>query len=210
MMNRDFASFFATQSGGRTEALHRSKRSPVCAYAVLVKLVQRGAVAALLAILAVSASGCAKKPTMKVHHAEMAGMQFGFPPSVALQMTVVMDVKNPNSYDVAIRAMRGQVTFYDRYTMPIDFRPPGEGLWLPADQTTQVRVPASVPIDLALRITREAMTGVVPYHVVGRADVTATRSLKIESDDYSVDERGEIARQQIEASISALGVPLWR
>ena len=44
-----------------------------------------------------------------------------------------------------------------------------------------MRVPASVPVDLALRITREAMTGVVPYRVVGKADVTATRSLKIES-----------------------------
>jgi hypothetical protein len=72
-----------------------------------------------------------------------------------------------------------------------------------------VRVPTAVPIDLALRITREAMTGTVPYHVVGKADVTATRSLKIEADDYSVDERGEIARQVIEASIAALGLPVW-
>lgn len=175
-----------------------------------MKLVQKGIVVALLPVLAALTSGCASKPTMKVNHAEMAGVQFGFPPNLNLQMTVVMDVHNPNSYDVAIRAMRGQVTFYDRYQMPIDYRAPGDGLWLAADRTTQVRVPASVPIDLALRITREAMTGTVPYHVVGKADVTATRSLKIEADDYSVDERGEIARQQIEASIAALGVPLWR
>jgi hypothetical protein len=67
-----------------------------------------------------------------------------------------------------------------------------------------------VPVDLALRITREAMTGVVPYRVVGKADVTATRSLKIESDDYSVDERGEISRQVIEQSIAAIGVPFMR
>ena len=51
---------------------------------------------------------------------------------------------------------------------------------------------------------------VVPYHVVGKADVTATRSLKVESDDYSVDERGEIARQVIEQSIAALGIPFIR
>ncbi|HVH44925.1 MAG TPA: LEA type 2 family protein [Labilithrix sp.] len=175
-----------------------------------MKLVRKGIVVACLSLLAVFTNGCAKKPTMKVHHAEMAGVQFGFPPSVAVQMTVVMDVFNPNGYDVAIRAMRGQVTFHDRYSMPIDFRAPGEGVWLPADRTTQVRVPASVPVDLALRITREALTGVVPYRVIGKADVTATRSLKIESDDYSVDERGQIARQQIEASIAALGVPLMR
>ncbi len=153
---------------------------------------------------------CATKPTMKVHHAEVQGVQFGFPPSLAIQMTVVMDVYNPNSYDVAVRAVRGQVTFHDRYNLPVSFQPGGEGVWLPADRTTQVRVPTAVPIDLALRITREAITGSVPYHFVGKADVTATRSLKIESDDYSVDERGQIQRHVIEQSIAAVGIPLLR
>jgi hypothetical protein len=125
-------------------------------------------------------------------------------------MTVVLEVYNPNSYDVAVRAVRGTVTFQDRYTLPVDFRPGGEGVWLPAKQTTQVRVPTAVPVDLALRTTREALGGTVPYRVVGKADVTATRSLKIESDDYSVDERGEIQRQVIEQSIAALGIPLFR
>ncbi len=175
-----------------------------------VKLVRSGLLVAVLALVTAGTSGCAKKPTMKVHHAEMQGVQFGFPPSLAVQMTVVMDVYNPNSYDVAIRAMRGTVTFLDRYTMPIDFRPGGEGVWLASDRTTQVRVPTAVPVDLALRITREAMTGVVPYHVVGKADVTATRSLKIESDDYSVDERGQISRQVIDASLASMGIPLMR
>jgi hypothetical protein len=177
---------------------------------VRVKLFRSVVTVALLSFVIAAANGCAKKPTMKVNHAEMAGVSLGFPPSVAVQMTVVMDVFNPNGYDVAVRAMRGTVTFYDRYTMPIDFRAPGEGVWLAAGRTTQVRVPASVPVDLALRITQEALTGVVPYRVVGKADVTATRSLKIEADDYSVDERGQIARQQIEASIAALGIPLRR
>jgi len=167
-------------------------------------------VVVLLSLVVAATNGCAKKPTMHVSHAEMAGVQFGFPPSVAVQMTVVMNVFNPNSYDVAIRGMRGTVTFHDRYSMPIDFRPGGEGVWLGSDRTTQVRVPATVPVDLALRITREAMTGIVPYRVVGKADVTATRSLKIESDDYSVDERGQISRQVIEASIAAIGVPFMR
>lgn len=164
----------------------------------------------LLLFLVLASAACAKKPTMRVHHAEVSGVQVGFPPSLAVQMTVVMEVHNPNGYDVAIRAMRGTVTFHDRYAMPIDFRPGGEGLWLPSDQTTVVRVPVAVPVDLALRLTREALTGIVPYHVVGKADVTATRSLKIERDDYSVDERGHITRQQIDASIAALGIPMFR
>lgn len=169
---------------------------------------QSFAFAALLSLVLAGTNGCASKPTMKVNHAEMQGVQLAFPPSLVLQMTVVLDVHNPNSYDVAVRGMRGTVSFFDRYTMPIDFRPPGDGVWLPADQTTQVRVPTTVPMDLALRITQEAMTGKVPYHVVGKADVTASRSLKVEKDDYSVDEKGEIARDVIQASIAAMGMPM--
>jgi len=163
----------------------------------------------LLALLATQTS-CARKPTMKVHHAEVTGVQLGFPPQLAVQMTVVLEVFNPNGYDVAVRAMRGTVSFNERYSLPIDFRPGGEGVWLAADQTTQVRVPVAVPVDLALRLTRESYTGTVPYHVIGRADVTATRSLKIEKDDYTVDERGEVSRQVIEQSILAMGIPLLR
>src|ERR1700754_502799 len=111
-----------------------------------VNLVRSGMVVALLSLVVPATNGCAKKPTMKVNHAEMQGVQLGFPPSLAVQMTVVLDVTNPNSYDVAVRAMRGQVSFFDRYTMPIDFRPGGDGVWFPSGQTTQVRVPTSVPI----------------------------------------------------------------
>ena len=162
----------------------------------------------VFALLALTAAGCAKKPTMKVNHAEVSGVTIGFPPQLAIQMTVVLDVFNPNSYDVAVRAMRGTVTFEDQYTMPIDFRASGDGVWLPAGQTTSVRVPVSVPVDIALRITHGAIAGTVPYHVTGKADVTATRSLKLEKDDYSVDEKGEIARSVIDNSLAAMGIPL--
>jgi hypothetical protein len=54
------------------------------------------------------------------------------------------------------------------------------------------------------------MTGVVKYHVKGKADVTATRTLQIEKDNYEVDEDGTFARQQIEASVAALGIPFMR
>jgi hypothetical protein len=164
----------------------------------------------LVIALGLGGFGCAKKPTMKVNHAEVSGVQLGFPPSLAIQMTVVLDVFNPNSYDVAVRAMRGNVTFQDQYSMPIDFKAAGDGVWLPASQTTQVRVPVAVPVDLALRITHGAISGTVPYHVVGKADVTATKSLKIEKDDYSVDEKGELARNVIEQSIASMGIPLLR
>lgn len=159
---------------------------------------------ALAALLVCSLTACPKKPTMTMRHAEVTGMQLGFPPQLGVVMTVVVDVFNPNGYDVAIRAMRGNVVFMERYTLPIDFRPGGEGVWLGADQTTAVRVPVTVPVDLAMTLVREAYTSpTVPFRMYGRADVTGTRTFKIESDDYSVDERGVLSRQQIEASIPA-------
>lgn len=159
---------------------------------------------AALALAATMLTGCPKKPTMNMRHAEVQGVQLGFPPQLNVVMTAVVDVYNPNGYDVAIRAMRGTVIFLERYSLPIDFKAPGDGLWLAADTTTTVRVPITVPVDLAATLVREAyMSPTVPFRLYGRADVTAFRSLKIESDDYSVDERGVLSRQQIEASIPA-------
>lgn len=155
-----------------------------------------------LVVAALASEGCAKKPTMKLNHAEVSGVQLGFPLQFGVVMTCVVDVSNPNSYDVAIRAMRGQVVFADRYTLPIDFRPGGEGVWLAASNTTSVRVPVNVPVDLAVRLLREAYTSPeIPFRMTGRADVTATRTFKIEKDDYEVDEKGVVSRQQIEASL---------
>jgi hypothetical protein len=154
--------------------------------------------------------GCVHKPTMHLNHAEISGAQLAtFPPSVGILMTVVVDVYNPNSYDVAIRAMRGTVVMADKYSLPVDFRPPGNGVWLAADRTTSVRVPVSMPIDLGLLLLREsAATPLIPYRLTGRADVTATSTFRIESDDYAVDEQGTISRQQIAAIIpNSFGLP---
>lgn len=157
-----------------------------------------------LALVVALATGCAQKPSMTVRHAEVSGMQVGFPPQVGVVMTVVLDVYNPNSYDVAVRAVRGNVVFMEKWTLPVDFKPGGEGVWLAAKASTPVRVPTTVPVELALTLVRAAYTSsTVPFRVTGKADVTATRSLKIESDDWSVDEKGELSRQQIEASIPA-------
>jgi hypothetical protein len=159
---------------------------------------------ACLIVLGLAAGGCAKQPTMRLHHAEINRVQIAFPPRLDVQMTVVMDVYNPNRYDVAIREMHGNVTIYDRVT-PIDFRPGGDGVWLASKQTTKVRVPVSLPLDLAFQIARDALSKPVVYHVVGKADVTATRSMTIERDDYAFDAKGEITREHIESSI-ALGL----
>ena len=156
-----------------------------------------GLLVALAALAASGSVGCVSKPTMHLNHAEISGFQLQtFPPTVL--MTVVVDVFNPNGYDVAIRAMRGQVMMADKYSVPLDFRPPGDGLWLPAGKTTQVRTPVAIPVDLALALLGESVAApTIPYRIIGKADVTGTRSLQIEKDDYAVDERGSITREQI-------------
>ena len=129
-------------------------------------------------------------------------MSLGFPPQVGVVMTMVIDVNNPNSYDVAIRAMRGTARLAEKYTLPIEYRAPTEGLWLAAKATTTVRIPVSVPIDLALILLRESYAmPTVSFHVTGKADVTATRTFQIEKDNYEFDETGTFTRQQLELAV---------
>jgi hypothetical protein len=170
---------------------------------MLVRRVPAG-LAAAIALVACAAD----EPTMKIDHVEVSSVQTGFPPSsVALQMVVVLEAYNPNGYDVAMRAMHGTASFEDRYSVPVDFRPDGDGVWLRSEKTTEVRVPVVVPADVALLITQGALADTVPYHVVGKADVTATSTLKIEKDDFEVDDRGNLTRREIEKSLAVVGAP---
>lgn len=139
---------------------------------------------------------------MKLHHAEVNGVQIGFPPQISVVVTSVVEVTNPNSYDVYIRAVRGSATLADRYSMPFEWAPGGEGIRLPADQTTLVRVPTTVPATLALQLVRESYaTPMIPFRIVGKADVTVSSTLRIDKNDYEVDERGTLSREQIEAAM---------
>jgi hypothetical protein len=140
---------------------------------------------------------------MHLNHAEISGAQFAtFPPSIGILMTIVVDVYNPNSYDVAIRAMRGQVVMGNNYSLPVDFRAPGNVVWLGSERTTSVRVPITIPLDLGVSLLRDsASIPFIPYRLTGRADVTASSTFRVESDDYAVDEQGTISREQIAAII---------
>lgn len=163
------------------------------------------ALVAMLGLVSLGATGCVSKPTMRLNHAEVAGVQLAtFPPSLGVVMTVVLDVHNPNSYDVAIRAVSGTVYMANKYPVIVNYQAPGDGLWLPSDTTTPVRVPITMPVELAVAVLREAFSSpVIPYRFVGRANVTGTRTFKIEKDDYSVDEQGTVTRQQIESILPA-------
>ena len=156
----------------------------------------------VLALLALLTAACVHKPTVELDHAEISGVRVAFPPSVSIQLTVYLSVHNPNSYDVAIRAVRGQVLLAYHYTLPVDLRANGDGIWLGASSTTSVPVPVTIPGDLALALLRETLTTpAIAYEFVGRADVTASRTLQLEKDDYSVSEAGSVSREQLERSI---------
>lgn len=153
-------------------------------------------------VVAVALVGCVRKPTMTLDHAELSGIgiQLGAPPTIGVLMTVVLNVSNPNDYDVAVRAVRGMVVFGDRYAHPVIFRAPGDGVWLRANTVTKVAVPVELPIALAFALARDAaFSPTIPYRFTGTADVTATSSLRIEKDGYEVDEIGALTRQQMEA-----------
>jgi len=155
---------------------------------------------AALAVL-VTGSGCVSKPTMHLDHAEISGVQLAtLPPSIDVVMTIFLDVYNPNGYDLAVRAVRGQTVLAGRFPLPVDYHAPGDGLWLPAHQQTTVRVPLSVPLPLVFQLVQEAMASpLIPYRFQGKADVTATRSLQLEKDDYGVDDQGTVTRDQMMA-----------
>lgn len=157
--------------------------------------------ALVVAALALGSSACVSKPTMHLNHAEISGVNLAtLPPSIDVVMTIVLDVYNPNSYDVAIRAVRGQTVMAGRFPINVDYHAPGEGLWLPAKQVTPVRVPLSVPVPVAFQLVQESFNSpVIPYRFQGKADVTATHAFKLEKDDYGVDEEGLVTREQMMA-----------
>ena len=63
-----------------------------------------------LPLLFLACIACVSKPPMHLNHAEVSGVQF---PAFSVLMTVVVDVHNPNGYDVAVRAFSGQAIMAD-------------------------------------------------------------------------------------------------
>jgi hypothetical protein len=156
-----------------------------------------------LALAAVFAA-CVQKPMVHLDHAEISGVQLATLPAtlnlanLGLVMTVVLDVYNPNGYDVAVRGVRGQVVLADQYPLPVLYQAPPNGIWMPAGQTTPVRVPISVPLQLALLLAQKSFASpTIPYRFTGAADVTASRTFRVEKDNYSFDEHGAITRAQM-------------
>ena len=158
----------------------------------------------LLGLVLAASAACVHKPEVHLDHAEISGVALAtMPPSLGIVMTVVIDVYNPNGYDVAVRGVRGQTVLGGEYPLPVAYQaPPPDGVWLPARQTTPVRVPVTVPIQLALALAQRGLAApTIDYRFTGVADVTATHTFQLEKDNYAVDETGTITRAQLLAVI---------
>src|ERR1051325_6583297 len=108
-----------------------------------------GALSLHLSALAL-ASGCVSKPVVVLDHAELANASFQ-----GLGLTVVLRINNPNSYDVAVRALHVQVTVAGRDPLaPIDIQP---NQWLASNATTRLAVPVVIPWQMIPALLSETL-----------------------------------------------------
>lgn len=141
--------------------------------------------------LATSATGCVREPTMQLYSGGIRGVS---PQGALLQIT--MKVRNDNSFDVLVRNVTTDVTLANRHRLPtVNFSP---NVWLPADKTTLVSVPVLIPYNqIAPILATTALSPVVTYHAEGRADVTATRALEIDVNEYALSDEGAFSRLEL-------------
>ncbi len=132
--------------------------------------------------------GCVSKPKMTLHHAEVRNAG---PMGVGLQ--IFLNVRNNNAFDIQVRNVRTKTVLQERWALTPTAYSPNQ--WLPAKTTSIVSAPQIIPWTLIGPLLAEtAMSPVIAYHVTGEADVTAIRSLGIDSNNYPVDETGSVPR----------------
>lgn len=150
--------------------------------------------APLALTLALFSTSCAEKPTLKLHHAELRSASLR-----GIGFDVFLSVNNPNSFDIQIRSVRVVVAIAERYALPpIDYDP---NQWLPAGESTIVRVPIGIPYAIMPNLVSEATrTPVLNYTVKGSADLTAIRALGVEKDNYPINETGSLQRNALLAA----------
>ncbi len=150
-------------------------------------IVKKSFCAALVA-MAVLLGGCVSKPVLELYGARVAGVT---PQGVTLLLT--LKVNNDNAFDVRVRNVRANVTVAHQYSLPyLQFDPEQ---WLASDASTLVPIPMSVPWQMiAPLLATSAGSPSLAYHVHGLADVTATRLLQIQRNDYMLDEDGAFSR----------------
>ena len=140
------------------------------------------------------AVGCATKPTLALHHAEISGINLQ-----GVAVNVVVQVNNKNSFDVMVRNVNANVTMSDKYPLaPIAYNP---NQWLPSKQSTLMPVPVTIPWQMVIPLLAETLgSDSIKYSVKGTADVTATRLVGIQINNEKLEESGSIPRNMVLAA----------
>jgi LEA14-like dessication related protein len=145
----------------------------------------------LVAALALFATGCFSEPSMKLYGARVT---HATPYGVGLTMTLA--VENNNSFDVMVRDVRADVMIAKRYRLPTVVVSPNQ--WLAANRSTLVQVPVIVPWTLVTPLVSTTVgSSTIEYRVWGSANVTATRALEVDFDDYQLDKDGKFYRSEL-------------
>ncbi len=134
---------------------------------------------------------CVQSPKVRLHSAGFQGANL-----TGAVLDVVIEIHNPNAFDIQVRDVTAETTFAGRYSLPPIVLHPNQ--WLPAGRSTQVHVPTTLPWLMIPPILAETiLSPKVTYTVRGNANVTATRTFGIEEDNYPIQLTGEMPRQMM-------------
>jgi LEA14-like dessication related protein len=144
----------------------------------------------LIAVSLLAGTGCVTEPAVKLYGARIAGVS---PQGVTLGVT--MKVLNDNSFDIMVRGVRTNVTIGGRMLPPVQATPQQ---WLPSGRATLIQVPVVIPWNTVTPLIQTTVASpTIKYRMVGFADVTATRALEIDFDDYKFDQTGGFSRAEL-------------
>jgi hypothetical protein len=105
-------------------------------------------------------------------------------------------VNNENSFDVRVRNVRANVTIQSRFTLPyLQYNP---DKWLGSEASTFVPAPMTIPWVMVQPLLATSIgSSFVGYTLNGLADVTATRLLQIQANDYGINAHGTFSRGEL-------------
>jgi hypothetical protein len=127
-------------------------------------------------------------------------------PGLTMNMTLL--VRNDNSFDIQIRNVRvSSIVLANRYPLPPMVSSPNT--WLPAGRTTQVAVPVTIPWNMVPQLMATTVgSRYVTFYVNGYADVTATRALEVDLNDYAFNDQGAVPREEIAIAAARGNLPI--
>ncbi|MFO0659688.1 MAG: hypothetical protein U0165_07650 [Polyangiaceae bacterium] len=151
----------------------------------------RTLVVATSLVLGLMATGCVTTPTLALHHAEVSGVGMA-----GVNVNVIVQVNNKNSFDVMVRNLNANITIADKYPLfPVAFNP---NQWLGSKSSSLMSVPVTIPWPMMPGLLAETLGSEnIKFHIKGTADVSATRALEIQRNNESIDQDGKISRAMI-------------